>query len=207
METMIPLFPLPVVLFPGSALPLHIFERRYKLLINRSLRHGLEFGINFTEENRMADIGCTARVEEVLQRYEDGKMDIIVRGQRRYKLLSVDTAREAYSVGIIEALEPASGASVVDPALARETVGLYNALTLLVYKSEEHHVSPDGVAVGLSFLLAQKAGMSLPRRQQLLELSTENSRLELLRDYLVDVLPKLKEAEEIKRVIQGDGYV
>ncbi len=206
METTIPLFPLPVVLFPGSALPLHIFERRYKLLINRSLRHGSEFGINFTEESRMAEVGCTARVEEVLHRYGDGKMDIIVRGQRRYRLLGVDTKREAYGIGTIVPLE-SPGESVVDRDLARETVELYNALIHLVYGSDEHVVSSEGVAEGLSFLLAQKAGMGLPKRQQLLELSTENSRLELLREYLVDVIPKLKEAKEIKRVIQGDGYV
>ena len=205
MEEMIPLFPLPVVLFPGSALPLHIFERKYKLLINRSLRKGSEFGVIFTEENRMADVGCTARVDRVLRRYDDGKMDIVVRGGRRYRLREVDRRREAYFVGSVEFIEPEQ--DPLDPALAQETVDLHNDLIHLVYKSEEHQVSRGKVTEGLSFLLAQKAGMSLLKRQQLLELPTENERLRVLRDYLIDVLPKLKEVEEIKRVVQGDGYV
>ena len=205
MEEMIPLFPLPVVLFPGSALPLHIFERKYKLLINRSLRKGLEFGVNFTEENRMADVGCTATVDRVLRRYDDGRLDIVVRGGRRYRLRDVDMKREAYFVGSIEFIEPER--EPLDSALAQETVDLHNALIHLVYKSQEHQVSPGEAIEGLSFLLAQKAGMSLLKRQQLLELKTENERLKALRDHLVEVLPKLKEVEEIQRVVQGDGYV
>ncbi|HMK38660.1 MAG TPA: LON peptidase substrate-binding domain-containing protein, partial [Bacteroidota bacterium] len=76
-ETWLPLFPLNVVLFPRSALPLHIFEERYKVLINECVERGTPFGVALAREKGMADVGCSAVVSSVTRRYDDGRMDIV----------------------------------------------------------------------------------------------------------------------------------
>src|SRR5512143_3394490 len=82
----LPLFHLNVVLFPQSQLSLHIFEERYKTLISECITYDSVFGINLIHEQQIRSIGCTASVKEVTKRYDDGRMDIIVEGRRRYTL-------------------------------------------------------------------------------------------------------------------------
>lgn len=204
-EELLPLFPLQVVLFPNSALPLHIFEERYKVLINECVEGKTEFGINLVNDNVVSDVGCTAVVKEVSRRYSDGRMDIVVQGQRRYTLQRYDTLMAPYLVGVVEYL-PATDESV-DEDLAQATVSLYNKLIATVYKGKVAVVRPAHVSGELSFLLAQKAGMDLVQRQRLLETPTENERLGMLHGYLADVLPRLQEYKEVERIVHSDGYL
>lgn len=201
----LPLFPLRLVLFPHAALPLHIFEERYKILIDECVREGKEFGINCMRNDQIADIGCSAVVTDVLHRFEDGRMDIVVEGRRRYKLNGYETKKEPYLVGLVHYLDVAG--ERVDGTLERDTVRLYNTLIEEVYASKEHQVPFDVSGEGTSFLLAPKAGMDLDQRQRLLELSSENERLAMLHAYLAEVIPRLKQAQEIDRVIRSDGYL
>src|SRR5512135_1448489 len=98
MSAQLGLFPLNAVLFPTSQLPLHIFEERYKELINACIREGRPFGVNLMENGTTHEVGCTARIAQVLTRYNDGRMDIVVEGERRYALLETDTTNQAYPV-------------------------------------------------------------------------------------------------------------
>ena len=84
-ELLLPLFPLEVVLFPRADLALHIFEDRYKELIADCLEHQWEFGVVLLQENSLANIGCTAAISEVARKYDDGRMDIVVRGRAGLK--------------------------------------------------------------------------------------------------------------------------
>src|SRR5438045_5347803 len=86
----IPLFPLGVVLFPESQMPLHIFEDRYKKLIDEALKEDLIFGINYVEEDRLHAVGCSARIVEVVDRTPEGEIDIITEGDRRYEVLELE---------------------------------------------------------------------------------------------------------------------
>ena len=81
---MIPIFPLGIVAFPGQRTPLHIFEERYKLMIQRCLDRQLGFGIIYYDGNHLARCGCTAVVTEVIHTYDDGRMDILTTGQDRF---------------------------------------------------------------------------------------------------------------------------
>jgi ATP-dependent Lon protease len=204
LTNIIPLFPLEVVLFPGSALPLHIFEERYKTLIQECEDRHTVFGINCLSEGALSPAGCTARVESILQRYPDGRSDIVVRGERRYRLERDEEGSAPYRMGAIHELT--DRAVAVDEPMAREAVRLYNHVISVAYRgalpSLEYH--DDGQ---LSFRIAQKSGMSLRQRQQLLELDAEQDRLSMLHAYLSSVLPKLERLEEVKRVIQNDGYL
>jgi Lon protease-like protein len=201
----LPLFPLQVVLFPNSALSLHIFEERYKVLINECLPEKKEFGIVLVNENKMSEVGCTATVREVLQKYEDGRMDIVVQGRRRYKLHRYDYDLAPYTVGFVQYMENSD--EPIDPTLSRDTIELFNKLVAVVYKQTLQPIPIDLRSDGLSFVLAQKVGMNLNQRQQLLELISENRRLQKLRDFLVDVIPKLVQLEEVERIIRTDGYM
>lgn len=200
----LPLFPLETVLLPGATLPLHIFEDRYKALIGECLASGAEFGVNLSAEGSIAPVGCTAVVTRVTQRYPDGRLDVEVEGRRRYRVETTEPDRRPYLLGTVSFFgdreEP------VDETLARETVDLYNTLVRAAYQGrvpEQEHVAGKPV----SFFLARKAGMAAAQRQTLLEETTENGRLRLLRDYLVDVLPRIERANEIERIVRSDGYL
>lgn len=201
----LPLFPLQVVLFPNSILPVHIFEERYKQLINECLDEGKEFGINLVHDNITARVGCTAFVTRLVKRYENGRMDILVQGGGRYRLSGLVQRSALYPVGQVTILSSVSEAP--DRQLVAETVRLHNHLIGIVYKGSEYKVALDPRMQELSFTLAQKAGMELQQRQQLLELDSENERLKMLRAYFVDVIPRLERRSEVQRVQQSDGYI
>src|ERR1041384_3749142 len=92
-ENLLPLFPLKVVLFPRTDLPLHIFEERYKEMIGDCLAGGSEFAIVLVLEEGLASTGCTATVTQVIRKFDDGRMDILVRGGRRFDLVRLDQER------------------------------------------------------------------------------------------------------------------
>lgn len=204
-ETWLPLFPLNVVLFPRSALPLHIFEERYKVLINECVERGTSFGIALARDEGMAEVGCSATVSSVTRRYDDGRMDIVVGGGTRYRLLRYESGRAPYLVGLVEYLEEPG--EDVNRDLAAATVELFNALLVTAFKGNGVLTGLGKFEAGLSFVMAQKAGLDLPRRQELLEIPGENARLQMLKQYLTDLLPRLKRAEELQKVIKNDGYI
>jgi len=94
MPGLIPLFPLQVVALPGAVVPLHIFEERYKTMVGDCERNGTEFGIVLAKDGGIVNAGCTVMVETVLERYPDGRFDILTRGQRRFMLRSIDQELE-----------------------------------------------------------------------------------------------------------------
>src|SRR5260370_33320008 len=85
--TRIPLFPLDVVLLPGAALPLHIFEPRYKKMIGRCIVQKLEFGMSYDTGQNVAAIGCTAEMVQKMKQYPDGRMAVLTRGRAPFRLL------------------------------------------------------------------------------------------------------------------------
>ena len=204
-ETWLPLFPLKVVLFPRSALPLHIFEERYKVLINECIERGSSFGVTLDRDEGMAEVGCSATVSSVTRRFDDGRMDIVVGGDRRYRLLRHETGRAPYILGEVQYFDETE--EDVNRELAAATVELFNALLVAAYKGSGTLIGFDRFEAGLSFRIAQKAGLDLRRRQELLEIPGENARLRMLNDYLTDLLPRLRRVEELQRITKNDGYI
>jgi len=90
---LIPLFPLGLVLLPYMELPLHIFEVRYKTMTNQCIEDGQDFGIVFFDGTVIQKIGCTAKIQSVVRRYDDGRMDILTRGKRRFVTKDMDESR------------------------------------------------------------------------------------------------------------------
>src|SRR3954453_1652569 len=113
-----PLFPLGIVLLPTEVVPLHIFEERYKLMIGECLESQSEFGIVWLSDDRLSDVGCTARVTQVLEEFEDGRMNVLVAGGRPFTLTRrIDDM--PYPAGEIELLddEVPAAAEDDDPAV------------------------------------------------------------------------------------------
>lgn len=205
-ERHLPLFPLSVVLFPASALPLHIFEERYKTLIGECLeQEGREFGINFVHGDSFSLIGCTAVVKEVIQRYEDGRLDIVVEGRRRYEIRGVEKGMAVYSVGRVAFFEDQR--ENIDSPLARKTIDLFNRLVEVVYQDSQVRPIVSPATDCPSFVIAQKAGMDATQRQELLEMRSENQRMQKLHAYLVAAIPRLQQAQEVQRIVINDGYI
>src|SRR5258708_14152294 len=92
-EALLPLFPLQLVLFPGTPLPLHIFEDRYKEMIGETIRNQAEFGVVQAGQKGIANTGCTATIERVLKRHDDGRLDILTLGRRRFEILLLNEER------------------------------------------------------------------------------------------------------------------
>jgi len=199
------LFPLNLVLFPGTQVPLHVYETRYKALVNECLAGGEIFGINLVEQGHMFPIGCAARVVAVTQKYDDGRMDIIAEGTHRYVLLGIREDNKPYAIGetedVLDDDEP------IDTGLVEKCAAMYNQVIDLVYGSGGPHFEPDqSFEMMPSFFMAPKSGLSTDQKQRLLETVTENDRLELILDHLNDIVPTVRQVELVQRVIRSDGY-
>lgn len=199
------LFPLNAVLFPGALLPLHVFEARYKQLIGECIASGGEFGVNLMDGRKMHDVGCGARVVEVVSRYNDGRMDVVIQGTRRYRVGDLDAESQLYVTSDVEWLEDVE--EEIDQTALRSAVMMYNELVTTVYNGRQETIAVDDIDGDASFKMAQKAGLELQQRQHLLTINSENERLAYLNEYLEGVLPKIKEAERIQGIIRNDGYL
>jgi Lon protease-like protein len=208
-STRIPVFPLGVVLFPESKIPLHIFEDRYKKLVAECVKNHSEFGINFVEDDRLHAVGCSATVVEVVEKYPDGEFDIVTEGKRRYEVLSLEqNGPDQLSFAVVRWLDDVPEER--DSELAHETIDMFNQLAEVAYKGsvppldEEMWNAEDKYP---SFKIAQKSGLEAPQRQALLSVTSENERMGILNKFLTELLPKVKHLETIQELIKNDGYI
>ena len=201
--TDIPLFPLNVVLMPGAPLPLHIFEERYKQMVNECLESESEFGMVLADEGGTRRVGCTARIVELVERYEDGRMLILVEGSRRFKLNSILTGKPYY-VGEVEYLAEEPEEDVT--ALAEECIAL---LERVVEAATEGSV---GIEIqppyrNLSFAIAGRIDFDLETRQQILELTSEKERLEKVKELLSAAAERLEREQQAREKAQKNGHL
>lgn len=205
-HTSLPLFPLNVVIFPESRLPLHIYEERYRTMVTDAIANGTEFGINLLEKNHLHPVGCSVSVVSVVRRYPDGSFDIIVEGMKRYRLLEYHGTTVGYLQGSIEELYDT--ADMPDEAQQTKAVALYNAILSIGFPQQQ----PDLFAgltqtATMSFRMAEKAGLDLPAKQRLLELVSERQRIDYLVEHMETAIPVLREQDQLQKLIINDGYL
>ncbi len=198
------LFPLNVVMFPTTRLPLHIYEPRYRTLMADSIRTASPFGIVSVENDFMNTVGVACRVRDVPQQFPDGRFDVIVEGIDRFSIRDVRDDMAPYLVATIEPLEDSPTA--IDDGLRREVATMYNTIADLVFGTASAHYEPDEDDRLGSWVMAPKSGLEVAQKQQLLELRSENLRLEFLLRHLKGILPTIRKAEFVQRVIRNDGY-
>jgi Lon protease-like protein len=198
---LIPLFPLQVVVFPRTQLPLHIFEERYKEMVGNAIQDHSEFGIVLAKDDGIVNAGCTVMVEKVLERYPDGRMDIVTRGQRRFEILSLNEEKD-YLQGEVtffddEDLE-ATPAELRDQALTN-----YRALSHL--SASREHGEPDLSDPQLSFQLAQ-AVPDVDFLHALLRHRSETGRLKQLNRFLAEYIPRQRSIERMRHLAPTNGF-
>jgi Lon protease-like protein len=206
----LPLFPLNVVLFPYSKLPLFIFEERYKKLINENINEGKPFGIILFEDKKIYLTGCIAKVDRVISRKDNGELNIVISGIQRFHLISYETGADGYYVGKVKMKEELI--SEFDKEKSEKCVTIYNELVEIVYKGSINKIYLSDLKWqnnrrSISFAMAEKCGLSLLERQSLLEIESEDLRLDYILKYFEEVFPKLKEADRISNIIKSDGYI
>jgi Lon protease-like protein len=196
-----PLFPLAMVLLPSEMVQLHIFEERYKLMIGRCLETRGEFGIVWLSDDRLHDVGCTARVNEVLDRLDDGRMNILVAGNRPFRLnRRVDDL--PYPAGDIELLDLAEDAG--EPALATEARERYADL---VERVTDERPPADALAELDAFDMAGTIDFKPGEKQELLELPSENDRLRMVANLFATTVRRLDESERSAEVAKSNGHI
>ena len=203
-DGLLPLFPLQVVLLPGSQLPLHIFEDRYKEMIGEVLRDKLEFGVVLASEKGIVNTGCSATIDRVLKEYPDGRLDILTRGRRRFEVLLLNDER-SFLRGAVEffddddeVAEPDQSAPA-DPDLLRNVMAGFSELQSL--NSSDPNIGDPR----LSFRLAQDVP-DLGFRQTLLTMRSEAERMRQLADFLPGFLERRKKAQHTKHIAGSNGH-
>jgi Lon protease-like protein len=187
----LPLFPLPLVLLPQTNLPLHIFEERYKEMIGECLDKGWEFGILLVQDRAMQLVGCTASITRVLDRFPDGRMNILVRGRRRFEASQLNEDR-SYLRGKAQFLDDAAGSP--DAELGTRALQLYAQLRELAELENQPFLDPVPLPADAQLSYRMMAGVpaELSWKQDLLERRSEDDRLARVVDYLEELLEFLK---------------
>ncbi|MCS7005959.1 MAG: LON peptidase substrate-binding domain-containing protein [Thermoleophilia bacterium] len=199
--TEIGLFPLGVVLLPTERLPLHIFEERYKELIGRCLAADEEFGLVFADDEGIRDVGTRAAVVEVLTRFADGRLNILVEGRDRFRLLEL-TSGESFHTGEVLPLDDEDDPSA--PELIERALSLFARLRALA-RSDVPLPHPDHPQ--LSFVIAAHVELDDELKLELLADTSERSRLERLCEVLEGAVETLRIRRRALERASGNGRV
>jgi Lon protease-like protein len=197
---LLPLFPLEIVVFPGTPLPLHIFEPRYKEMVGECLSQDRPFGMVQAKEKALSAIGCSARIVTVIKKYEDGRLDIAAQGAQRFEIIQVNQERSFLQAEVaFFDDEP----SIVSKTAADSVIQLHEQLFAVMGQAIE--VERD--AAYLSFRLAQDLPVDLDFKQTLLEMKSEAERVEMLTEYYRATIPKIENSIRVRQRASGNGHV
>lgn len=199
---LIPLFPLALVLLPAMPLPLHIFEDRYKEMMGDVIPANGEFGIVLAREGGIVNIGCTARVDRVVHRYPDGRLDILVVGQRRFVVDSLDDEK-SYLRAQVEFFND-EDATEVPFDLRQRTRQAYRQLIEL--EEPDESAEPRFDLNRMSFQVAQFIA-DPDKRQTVLSLRSEIERLEFLVRIIPEYVAQRTRVAVANRVAPLNGHV
>jgi Lon protease-like protein len=203
----LPIFELPLVLLPGELLPLHIFEDRYKRMIGRCLEHGEPFGIVFRDpEGGARRIGCEARVTEVTERFDDGRLNIVVTGERPFRVLDRFEASE-FPAGEVAPVDPGAAEYDPEPPHSDAASSARDAFAALVERVGGE--APDRAALDAldSYELAARVELPADTKQRLLELRSEPERMTVLARALGALLDAVARSREIAERARMNGKV
>ncbi len=198
---LLPLFPLSVVLLPATPLPLHIFEERYKEMMGEIIPARGEFGVVLAKNDGIVNVGCTATVDRVVQRYPDGRLDLVAIGRRRFQLMSLDEEKPYLRAAVEFFNDDEAGEVPLD--LRRKAIAGYQRLRDVEKPSVIIEPALEGPQ--LSFQLAQFIS-DADKRQTILSLRSEVERLEYLVTMLPDYIVQRERIMLARRVAPLNGH-
>ncbi len=199
----LPIFELPIVLLPGERLPLHIFEEPYKRMIGHALEEGEPFGIVLRDDDGARSIGCTARIDDVLERFEDGRMNIVVSGEEPFKVLDRYEGDD-YPAGEVELITEEEALPPIDESSAAKAREAFAELAERALGERPEAEELEGAS---AYAIAARIELPPETKQQLLELRDEDERMELLANALGAVEKALELAEKSAERAAGNGKV
>lgn len=203
----LPIFPLGVVLLPKMTMPLHIFEERYKNMVNECMERNEPFGLLYFDGKQIHKVGCTAQLIEVLKHYEDGRMDIVVQGEQRFYMDQIDDSRAYLVSGIFYIDDMEESVSDEDEALIHKITNLLKYLNKLSGRMGDD-ARFDGVDLQrLSFIVPGAEGFTMEERQRFLEMTSTRERIEKGLRVLGKVISRVKINREVLEIIGGNGHV
>ncbi|MBA4250647.1 MAG: hypothetical protein C0425_10405 [Chlorobiaceae bacterium] len=206
MKRIIPLFPLSLVIFPKSKYPLHIFEERYKILINLCIENRTGFGILTVNENATSEIGSYCLIQEVIQKYPNGEMDIVVEGTERFIVRQKWAHPDGYLMGNVEVFKDHN--SDFNYLLLSELEDRFRFIidTLKLNLSESFWNNLKSSELK-SFKYAEKTGMNLQQQQELLAIQSEDKRLSYIITHLATLSKFISKVEFTSKLVMNDGYL
>ena len=180
---LLPLFPLDLVLLPGTPLPLHIFEPRYKEMIGECLANDTPFGVIRALDEGMAEVGCTAEIVTVTKEYPDGRLDLVAEGRKRFEILELNQDRSFLQAEVL--LVPDEPGPSADNHTAR-AIQVHQEILSLAGAVQDLSAADQSA---LSFYLAGSLPLDLDFKQKLLAMRTESERIQAVALYLESILP------------------
>jgi Lon protease-like protein len=197
---LLPLFPLDVVLLPGTPLPLHIFEPRYKEMIGECRANDAPFGVVRALEEGVAEIGCTAEIVSVTKEYSDGRLDLIAEGRKRFEVLELNRERSFLQAEVLLVPDELDVSVPEDRARAVQV-----HLEILSLAGAVQDLSGTDEST-LSFYLAGSLPLDLDFKQKLLAMRSESERIQAVTAYLESIVPNLRRAAKSREKAGGNGH-
>lgn len=201
-DALLPLFPLKVVMLPGTPMPLHIFEERYREMVGEAIRSNAEFGIVQAGDRGVLNIGCSVVVDKVLERYDDGRMDIVVRGRRRFEIMLLDEGKD-YLRASVQFFD--DNEDDPEPPAELKAMAIAGLNALRNAGGSVDIVAPDHQDRQLSFRVAWFI-TDLPLRQTMLSLRSETERLRHLNAFLPEYIARVRRTTHAHKVAPTNGH-
>ena len=195
------LFPLGIVLLPTEQIPLHIFEDRYQELIGECLDSDGEFGLVYADEDGLREIGTRAAITDVLDRFDDGRLNIVVEGRERFRLVELTSGR-SFQTGLVDPFDEEP-----DPATAEDTARALELFRQLVELTGAEVEAPAEDAPLLSFELAGRFEFAPELKQRLLQLTSERERMALLGELLTAAAAAVERERDVAQRAASNGRV
>ena len=200
--TRIPLFPLNIVLFPGQAVPLHIFEPRYREMTSTCLDTQSPFGIVLVHDGKLSQIGCSAMIVKILKEYEDGRSDILTAGQNAFQAIRTHDEKSYTEADVLYLDEDFAG---IDREVSTRLETLCNQCHQLLYGEDAPQFETEG-GISLAYHVASELPVEVTIRQSLLEIRSEAERQARLLAHLTDWYPQLQKREHVRGKAAGNGH-
>jgi len=200
-EQELPLFPLGLVALPTEAIPLHIFEERYKTMIGEAIAGETEFGIVWLSDDGLRATGCACVVERVLERLDDGRMNVLCRGTRPFRVVERIESR-AYPAGRVAWLDDKD-----EPPDEKTAAEAREAYAELVMEATDEPADPEKLATMDAYAMAATVDFGLDAKQGLLDLRSENARLRLVTRLFRAAVKRLDFIERAEARARSNGRV
>ena len=210
-EILLPLFPLELVLLPEEPLPLHIFEERYREMIGECLRAKTsgfgrqDFGVVLAKGQEISNVGCSAQIVSLTRKYDDGRMDILAVGKRRFEIL-LTNEEKSYLRASVEFFDD-EGSDTPGETEAENAVRLFREIMRRLHQASEMPVDLPQPYRYLSFRLAASLPLALEFKQRLLSLRNEPERLQQVVHSMDQLIHQIDAVQEARDKAGGNGNI